>query len=74
LEKLIDKIEEMIDIKTIKILSDGTLNFAIVGLKSLKQIKFYEKDYKNHLKFKRPTKYSSTRNVTKNAFKSKYKL
>ena len=64
----------MVSIKFIEIFTDGTVSIYYKGLKSSRQIEFREKDFKNLLLFKKPKKYSSFRNVSKNAYKSKYKF
>lgn len=65
-----------ISIKTLEILTDGSLNFCYKNLNSAKQTLFYEKDYKTSTfskkLFKKQTAYNH--NLSPNSYKLKYKF
>ena len=65
---------KFINTRLIEIFTDGTVNFSYKGLKSSKQVIFYEKDAKNSSFSKKPTKKELFQNFSRNSYKSKYKF
>jgi hypothetical protein len=65
---------KLISAKSIEIFTDGTVHFLRTNLKSIKQTIFYEKDVKNSLLYKKPTKIQMSNNLLRNSYKSKYKF
>lgn len=65
---------KLFNIKFVEVFTNGTLNFSHKELKSLKQVFFYEKDFKNSLLFKKPKTKQFFHNLPKNSYKSKYKF
>lgn len=63
-----------VNVKFIEISTNGTVNLFYKELKSLKQVIFYEKDFRNSLLSKKLTKKQSFHNLLKNSYKSKYKF
>lgn len=65
---------KVVNIKSIEIFTDGTINFSYTSLKSSKQLIFYEKDKNNSLFFKKTKTPQSFPNSARNSYKSKYKF
>jgi hypothetical protein len=65
---------KLISTKSIEIFTDGTVHFLYTNLKPAKQTIFYEKDVKNSLFYKKPTKTQRSSNLLRNSYKSKYKF
>jgi hypothetical protein len=64
----------LINVKFIEISTNGTVNFSYKGLKTVKQVGFYEKDLKNAMFSKKTAKKQLSLNLQKNLYKSKYKF
>jgi len=62
------------NLKYVEIFTDGSINFSYKGLKFSKQAIFYKKDFANSVFFKRSVDNYSTRNASRNSYKSKYKF
>jgi hypothetical protein len=62
-----------IKIKSVEILTNGSLNFANTGLRRLVQIIFYKKDYKS-LEFAQKQQNISNFEVSNNLYKTYYKF
>ena len=65
---------KFINVRSIEIFTDGTFSFSYKGLKFLKQVVTYEKDAQNFSFFKKSTKKQLFQNLSRNSYKSKYKL
>ena len=65
---------KLVNIRSIEIFTDGTINFSYTNLKSTKQVIFYEKDVRTSLFSKKITKKQSLQNLQRNSYKSKYKF
>jgi hypothetical protein len=65
---------KLIIFKYIEIFTDGTIHFFYTSLKSSKQVVFYEKDGKNSLFFRKPTKNQPLQNLSRSYYRSRYKL
>ena len=63
-----------ITIKSIEILTDGTLSFSYNCLKSTKQVSFYDKDSRSLLFFKKLKNQKTFQNSPTITYKSKYKI
>ena len=64
---------KFIKIKSIEILTNGSLNFTITGLMQPGQTFFYKKDYKS-LEFAQKQKNISKFELSNNFYKSHYKF
>jgi hypothetical protein len=59
-------------IKSVEIFTDGSLCFSITNLKTIKQVFFFEKDFKSLLFFKKFTKFGLYQQIFNNFYKLKY--
>jgi hypothetical protein len=71
--KLIDKGMKFIKIKSVEILTNGSLNFTATGCMGSGQTIFYKKDYKS-LEFAQKQKNISKFEVSNNFYKTHYKF
>lgn len=65
---------KIVNVRFVEIFTNGAINFSYKGLKISKQVGFYEKDSKNSLFYKKPTKKQLSQNLSQNSYKSKYKF
>ena len=63
-----------INIKHIKVSSNGAISFSFTYLKSIKQVVFYEKDFINSQFSIKPTKNQAFQSSYNTFYKSKYKF
>ena len=71
--KLIDKVMKFIEIKSIEILTNGSLNFTAIGLTRPGQTFFYKKDCKS-FDFVQTQKNISKFELSNNFYKTQYKF
>ena len=65
---------KLVSVKSVKIFTDGTVDFSFTCLKSQKQVVLYEKDNINSLFCQKAKKLSEFQNSLSVSYKSKYKV
>ena len=65
---------KIINIRSIEILTDGTINFSYIFSKSGKQVTLYEKDAKNSIFSKKYEKNQQVQVLSRTSYKSRYKF
>lgn len=65
---------KLVRVKSIEILTDGTIHFVHTSLQLTKQTLFYEKDNRTSLFSKKIGKKQFVQNLQQNSYKSKYRF